>query len=196
MALRLSQYENRLAWQLHKGCKRGLLFVVRKPWGAHPFDRVCAARHRPLPRVTLPAADQRHRRALQPPLRRASCPDAAKPRRPPPPLSQPCRNGMPTSRPSSPTTIAPVCDVSTSKLLPNSSLNLWGTTPFVRAGYERCRQIRLADPPHQRQLFKTGAVGPIRAAHIAAAPTDRFGRDRRVSWTPKMRQLAKVEPCP
>jgi hypothetical protein len=147
MALRLSQYENRLAWKLHKGCKRGLLFVVPKPWGDHPFDRVCAARHRPLPRVTLPAADQRHRRALQPPLRRASCPDAAKPRRPPPPLCQPCRNGVPTSRPSSPTTIAPVCDVSTSKLLPNSSLNLWGTTPFV-------------------------------------------------SWTPKMRQLAKVEPCP
>jgi len=63
-----------------------------RPSGDHAFDRVCAARaiaHRLT--QTLPAADQRHGRALQPPPRRASCPDAAKPRRPPPPLSQSCR---------------------------------------------------------------------------------------------------------
>ena len=49
------------------------------------------ARHRPPPHPTLPAADQRHGRALQPPPRRASCPVAAEPRCPSPPLSESCR---------------------------------------------------------------------------------------------------------
>jgi len=58
-----------------------------RPSGEHPFDRLCAARAVTHPsHSAVPAADQRHGRALQPASRRASRPHAAKPRRPPPPL--------------------------------------------------------------------------------------------------------------
>jgi hypothetical protein len=76
-----------------------------RPSGDHAFDRVCAARaiaHR-LTQPFWPQTNGMVER-FKPPPRRASCPDAAKQRRPRPPLSQPCRNAMPASTPSSPTT--------------------------------------------------------------------------------------------
>ena len=95
-----------------------------RPSGDHAFDRVCAARaiaHR----LTQPFRPQtngmveRFNRRLGEHLARMPQNRAAHHRRF---LSLP--NAMPTSTPSTPTTIAPVCDVSTTRLLPSSLLNL------------------------------------------------------------------------
>jgi Integrase core domain len=101
-----------------------------KPSGQHPSDRVCTQRaftHR-LARPFRPQT-QWYGRTLQPPPRRASRPDAAKPHRPPPSLSRFMPNVTPTSSPSSPITTAPGCDASATRHPPNSLLNSRDTTP-------------------------------------------------------------------
>ena len=64
------------------------------------------------------------------------------------------------------------------------------TTGFATVDFDRGGDQNLPDPAAAR------AYNHLNGMIISSASTTSLSGSRSVSWTPKMRQVAKAEPCP